>query len=146
MVKLDEYIKRPDAYYIKHNVELNEFRKHKMIYNLGRFNVPRIYAYDKEKKIAVMQKINYLNISDLYGEDPQNVPEEIFHEIRFIINELYKLNIYYPDITGYNFIHDKNKIWIYDFEHVICSYKLPKNMSFIKQFINGKNTWNPDFI
>ncbi len=140
------YLKRPDAYFIKNNVDMNEYRFHTMIYNLGRFNVPKIYAYDKDKKIMIMQKLNDLSISDMYGEDPKSVPEEIFNEIRYIINELYKLNIYYPDITGYNFIYYQNNLWIYDFEHVKCSYRLPKEMSFIKKFIKGTNTWNPDYI
>ena len=147
MLTLERYLNNPNAYYIKVGVEPHEYKCHKMIYNLEKFNVPKIYHYDKEEKIMVIQKIHGSNIADFYGEEPENTPSEIFEEIRYIITELYKINIYYPDITGYNFIQDKftEKIWICDFEHVKCSSRFPKEFSFIKEFINGKNKWNPEF-
>ena len=95
----------------------------------------------------VMQKIQGMNIADFYGDNEEDTPVEIFDEIRYMITTLYKYKIYYPDITGYNFIQDKftKKIWICDFEHVRCEKHLPKELKFIKCFIDGLNKWNPEF-
>ncbi len=147
MTTIESYLNNPDAYYIKYNVDYHEYKCHKMIYNLEKLNVPKIYYYDKEEKIMVMQKIQGMNIADFYGDNEEDTPVEIFDEIRYMITTLYKYKIYYPDITGYNFIQDKftKKIWICDFEHVRCEKNLPKELKFIKCFIDGLNKWNPEF-
>lgn len=130
--------------FIKHNVSKHEYLSHKMIYNLEKFNIPRIYSYNEETKTMIMQKIYGMSLSDMYGEKNKNVPEEIFDEIRNIIEYLYRMDIIYPDITGYNFIINDNKLWIIDFEHVKFG-KENKKDPFIKKFINGYNGWNPKF-
>lgn len=129
--------------YLKDNVTLHEYAMHKYIQELEVFNVPKIIAYDIDRKIMIMEKINPLNISDFYGEKSENVPEKIFNEIRNIIKKLVKCNIEYPDITGYNFIEWDNKIWIIDFEHTRTI--TGKLNDFVSKFINGLNEWNPDF-
>jgi hypothetical protein len=131
-------------FYVKKNVSLHEYAMHKYIQELEVFNVPKIIAYDIERKILVMEKINHMNVSDFYGEESENVPEKIFNEIRNIIKNLVKYNIEYPDITGYNFIEHDNKIWIIDFEHTRTI--TGKLNNYVNKFINGLNKWNPDFI
>ena len=133
-------------YYIKKNVKQNEYNMHKYVYDLKLFHVPKIISYDNENKVMTMEKINGMNISDMYGEDAENVPNEIFEIIVNIIKTLKLHDIEYPDITGYNFIEDKNtygKIWIIDFEHS----KMNKNITNpnINSICNYVKKWNPDF-
>lgn len=133
-------------YYIKKNVEQNEYNMHKYVYDLKLFHVPKIISYDNENKVMTMEKINGMNISDMYGEDVENVPNEIFEIIVNIIKTLKLHDIEYPDITGYNFIEDKNtygKIWIIDFEHS----KMNKSITNpnINSICNNVKKWNPDF-
>jgi predicted Ser/Thr protein kinase len=41
---------------------------------------------------------------------------------------------------------DKNEnLWIIDFEHAKYRKKNEKNDDFLYLFINGKNSWNPEF-
>ena len=131
--------------HVKHNVSYGEYAIHTMVFNMGCFNVPKIYSYDSIEKKATMQKLNGMSISDMYGENIENVPQHIINQIRDIILKLYLANIYYPDITGYNFMYINDKIWIYDFGDAFCSGKIPTNINFIREFINGKNEWNPEF-
>ena len=135
-----------NKYYIKHDVKENEYIMHNYIYNLNLLNVPKIINYDQENKIMTMEKINGMNVSDMYGEKADNVPDEIFEIIVNIIKTLKKQDIEYPDITGYNFIEDKNtygKIWIIDFEHS----KINKNITnqHINSICNYVKKWNPEF-
>ena len=140
-------------FYTKSNVSLHEYNMQKHIYNLGILNVPKIISYDEIKKIMIMEKIEALNISDFYGEEPFNIDNSLFDKIRTIIKTLYENNIIYPDITGYNFIQDENDIiWIIDFEHAkFRFYKDENNFeheytdNFVYKFINGLNEWNPEF-
>ncbi len=129
--------------YVKNNVSLHEYAMHKYIQELEMFNIPKIIAYDTDRKILVMEKINFMCVSDFYGEDASCVPEKVFNEIRNIIKNLAKYNIEYPDITGYNFIEYDNKIWIIDFEHARTI--TGKINTFVSKFIDGLNEWNPNF-
>jgi tRNA A-37 threonylcarbamoyl transferase component Bud32 len=137
--------------FIKKNVELHEYTMHKMVYNMNIVNIPKIYKYDKETKTMYLQKISDMNVSDRYGEDIKEVPTHILEKIQEIIKTLYYRNILYPDITGYNFIEHKGKIWIIDFEHSevlpIIRSKQTENARFVQQFIEKKkvDTWNPEF-
>jgi tRNA A-37 threonylcarbamoyl transferase component Bud32 len=92
----------------------------------------------------VMEKIDNMNLSDMYGEEDHMIDEYYFDEIRTIIKTLAENNIEYPDITGYNFIEYDKKIWIIDFEHASIFKKNIKS-SFVNKFIKGSNRWNPDF-
>jgi tRNA A-37 threonylcarbamoyl transferase component Bud32 len=58
-----------------------------------------------------------------------------------IIRTLFQKGIYYPDITGYNFIESKKGVYLIDFGHASQSEIDP----FIYQFINGECTWNHRF-
>lgn len=143
--------------FCKENVEYNEYFIHEMVYDLFKrlslkketnlhIYIPKIINYDKEKNILTMQKISGSNISDFYGEDIENVPKDIIKKIRKAINILFNNSIEYIDITGYNFMLDKGeKLWIIDFGHAICKAPFDKSDEFLLKFINGENSWNPEF-
>jgi len=130
-------------YYVKHSVSVKEYEMHKHVHSLGIVNVPKILAYDRDTQIMLMERVNYMNVADYYGEKDADITPELFQKIRKIIKTLYDNNVVYPDITGYNFIEYKEKIWIIDFEH--SNFKPLLQDDFVVQFINGTNKWNPQF-
>ena len=133
-----------NLYFMKQNVLLHEYKMQKYVYNLNIVNIPKIIKYDKKNKIMTMQKITGMNLSDLYGEESKNISSNIFTQIRNIIKILLANNIEYSDITGYNFILDKNEeLWIIDFEH--AQYNTTITNSFVKKFCDGLDIWNPDY-
>jgi RIO-like serine/threonine protein kinase len=133
-----------NLYYTKYGIELNEYKIHQFVYNLQIVNIPKIVHYDKQTKTMVMNKINGLSFSDEFGELPEDISNAIFERIRDVIKILVLHNIQYVDITGYNFILDKNNIlWIIDFEHATYNDRITDD--FILRFICGENSWNPEF-
>lgn len=129
--------------YIKSNVSPHEYYMHKYVYELGIVNIPKIIAYDHERRVLVIEKIKNMCISDWYGAESNRIAPELFDKIRDIIKKLADNNIEYSDITGYNFIEYNNQIWIIDFEHSkVITSKLNK---FVINFINGLNEWNPEY-
>jgi tRNA A-37 threonylcarbamoyl transferase component Bud32 len=143
----------PLTLYRKPNVSYNEYKMQKYIYNLNIVNVPRVISYDKLKCELTMEKIEGSNLSDFYGEESFNINTKLFDKVRNIVKKLYDNNIIYPDITGYNFMQDKDgNIFIIDFEHTkFRFYKDEENNDheyredFVDKFINGLNNWNPEF-
>ena len=91
----------------------------------------------------LMEKINGKSLSELYGNSPKNIPRSIWNDIHSIIYKLYYENIHYVDITPYNFIieNDSKKLIIIDFGD---AYQNEFNW-FLKDFLDGENTWNSDF-
>jgi RIO-like serine/threonine protein kinase len=152
-------------FYIKENVFTREYRIYKYLDNLNLKFIPKLYDYDKEKNILKTQRIKKLSVADFYGDKFENVPENIIEKIRNIITDLYNIGIVYPDITGYNFIEDKNShVWIVDFEHCfyINHYNSKENnelssidddvkdkeehLDFVNKFcFKNENSWNPYF-
>ena len=132
-----------ELYYIKHSVSLKEYEMHKHVQSLKIVNVPKILAYDRDTQIMLMERVNYMNISDYYGENDTDITPELFARIREIIKTLYDNNVVYPDITGYNFIEFDKRIWIIDFEH--SNFKPLLQDNFVVKFIDGLNKWNPRF-
>lgn len=99
----------------------------------------------------VMDNIKGMTVADMYGENPLDIPANIFEQIRQILQTLKDHKLDYLDITGYNFmIDDKGKVNIIDFEHCI-DRTVDTNINdgrswFLNDFLNGNNDWNPDFI
>jgi tRNA A-37 threonylcarbamoyl transferase component Bud32 len=133
-----------ELYYIKHCVSLQEYEIHKHVHSLRILNVPKILAYDRDTQIMLMERVNYMNISDNYRMNGADITPELFTRIREIIKTLYDNNVVYPDITGYNFIVHGEKIWVTDFEH--ANFKSLLKDEFVVNFINGLNKWNPRFV
>jgi serine/threonine protein kinase len=93
-----------------------------------------------EASYIIMEKIKGDTIFDFYGYDP---PKEVWDKIYHIIIALYQNNIYYIDITPFNFlINDDGEVFVIDFEHAS-----PHNRDnwFLQEFIDGSRAWNPDF-
>ena len=136
-----------EQYFIKNYVKKQEYIMHKYAYELNIFNIPRIINYNEEKEILIMEKINGNNLSFIHGDQVEDVPKEIIGIVYYIIKNLKKQGIKYPDITGYNFVQDENiygKIWIIDFEH--ASFNTNITNEYINDVCNnGLKEWNPDF-
>ena len=91
----------------------------------------------------LMEKLEAKTIYDLYGSNPKDVPDKIWKEIHKIISKLYYHDIHYVDISSFNFMVDKNdKVYIIDFGD---AYECKVNW-FLKDFMDGEKSWNPDFV
>ncbi len=130
--------------FIKKNVHYQEYTIHNQVNEL-KINSPKIHDYNIKTSTLTMEEIPQMCISDMYGEESKDVPYYIFDEIRKIIKKLYENKIYYPDITGYNFIEYQDKIWIIDFGDAKFITKETELSPFVLDFINGLNKWNPEF-
>lgn len=109
--------------------------------------VPVVHSYDAINRILVMQKIEEMSVSDMYGEHMSDVPTEIVDQIRDIIKTLYDNSIEYPDITGYNFIEKDGKVYIIDMEHSKFNNNRVSYDPYILRFIcNQVTEWNERFM
>lgn len=143
---MEKYVNKPKIYYIKPKVEKHEYMMHKYLYKLDILNIPKAVYYDKSSKTMVLARVNGMSISDMYGEDISNVPDDVYVKVVEIMRILILFNVCYPDFTGYNFMIDnKNrlKIWIIDFEHAYCKEYIDDN--FVKYVIDGGKKWNKEF-
>ena len=108
---------------------------------------PNVHYYDAIKSVLIMDKINEMSVSDMYGEHMSDVPKEVVVQIRNIIKVLYNNYIEYPDITGYNFIETDGKVYIIDMEHAKYNYDIATYDPYILRFIKGDATeWNERFM
>ena len=132
--------------YTKYDATEHEYKIQDLIYQMGIINVPKVINFKQTEGRygdLTMEKIPQMNISDMYGDSLSDIPDYIVEECRNIISILYKNHIEYPDITGYNFIEHKNKVYLVDFEHAKVNYDYNTYDPFILEFIEGCNTWNP---
>ena len=127
----------------KKNVSLEEYNIYRHVELLNIVNIPQFISYDYVNGTLNTQKIDNMCLADYYGDDFNSFPKWIIDEIRAIIKTLNNNGIYYPDITGYNFIEWDDRIWIIDFGHAHMEkmYRDP----FILAFIEGHNGWNPKY-
>lgn len=101
-----------------------------------------------------MNTVHGKTLYEIYGDDASKVPDNIWEEIRHIINTLYKeKNIIYVDITPFNFMMDDYEdIYVIDFGDAYYEEYgedgeevIPRNW-FHKEFLDDCiNSWNPDF-
>ena len=143
---MDYFTQLPNTYYIKYKVSEKEHFIQQYVYQLNIVNVPQIIYYDEESEIMIMKKVEGMNLSDKYGDNATDIPNEIFDQVVKIVRNLVLHNIEYPDLTGYNFIEDTDgKVWIIDFGHSsMMTSKLINNIH-IQNICNGDKTWNPEF-
>ena len=103
---------------------------------------------EDEKYIGniTMENLNEMCVADMYGEDPKDIPKIVWDQIRVILKILYfDEGIEYIDITGYNFIEKKGKVYIIDFGDARYTKKNKEMNWFLSYFLGGHNGWNPDF-
>lgn len=94
----------------------------------------------------VMENLNAPCLAEVYGDDPEDVPEWIREEILDILYTLYTVaDIEYIDVTPYNFIERDGIVWIIDFGH--AQKKSDELHPYLDEvFANWELTkWNPDF-
>ncbi len=121
--------------FVKQNVSKQEYRF--QVLASSYVNVPTILDYNPKTKVMTMEKLG-MNVADMYGDD---VPAYLFEEMQKIIRTLFQHGIYYPDITGYNFIETEKGVYLIDFGHATQRTIDP----FIHEFMNGYCGWNPRF-
>lgn len=93
------------------------------------------------KMIITMDHLGEENLDDTYGDE---IPEEVWDEIRRIVRVLYEEEgIEYVDITPYNFIEKDGKIYVIDFGD--AKYTDGEPNWFLIEFLDGENSWNPDY-
>ena len=144
-----------NGFFIKHDVSEHEYLMHKLVYKYVQelkktervnMRVPRVEGYNKTTKTMRMRRVYGDNISNIYGENYEDVPSTVTTAIRSFIQLLHTKYIDYPDITGYNFMLDKGEnIYIVDFGHATARDPHGKGDSFVWEFVNGAQSWNPDF-
>jgi tRNA A-37 threonylcarbamoyl transferase component Bud32 len=143
---MDYFTKLPNTYYIKRDVDDREHFMQQYVYQLNIVNVPQIIYYDEKNKIMIMKKVEGMNLSDQYGDNANDIPNEIFEQVVKIVRNLVLHNIEYPDLTGYNFIEDTDgKVWIIDFGHSKMMSSNQINNIHIQNICNGDKKWNPEF-
>jgi tRNA A-37 threonylcarbamoyl transferase component Bud32 len=91
-----------------------------------------------------MEHVDEVCLADKYGDDAKDIPEWIWEQIRTMIKTLFEEEgIEYIDITPYNFIEKDNRIYIIDFGD--SKYTNGQIDWFLQEFIDGENSWNPDY-
>tara|TARA_Y100000748_G_scaffold300571_2_gene299243 strand:+ start:2276 stop:2716 length:441 start_codon:yes stop_codon:yes gene_type:complete len=143
-------------HFVKKNVAYQEYFIHNWVYNLIEFlnkkketqvyiKVPKIVSYDEKSKTLTMQQINGDNLSNIYGDNFNQIPKEYILKIRNFVQILDAYLIDYTDITGYNFMLANKKLYMIDFGHAKCRDRFTKTDNFVSEFINGLESWNPEF-
>jgi tRNA A-37 threonylcarbamoyl transferase component Bud32 len=91
-----------------------------------------------------MEDVEEEPLAHEYGDDPANIPDWIWKEIRRMVNILYEEEgIEYVDITPYNFINKNGRIYMIDFGD--AKYTDGEPNWFLLEFLDGENSWNPDY-
>ena len=95
----------------------------------------------------VMEYIDGMTLAEKYGTDPEDLPNWVWDQIKFILRTLIeKCNIEYIDISPYNFIEKSGVIWCIDYEHA-KPYRGKISNWFLKDLLTKKHLkeWNPDY-
>lgn len=97
-----------------------------------------------EECAITMEKMEGETLANIYGTNPSDIPIEVWNAIRSIIIILYEVEgIEYIDITPYNFMEVNERIYIIDFGD--AKYKFGEPNWFLTEFMDGENSWNPDY-
>jgi len=97
-----------------------------------------------EECLITMENFGDRTLANIYGTETSDIPLEVWNAIRSILTILYEVEgIEYPDITPYNFMEVDEKIYIIDFGD--AKYKFGEPNWFLAEFMDGENSWNPDY-
>lgn len=108
---------------------------------------PRILNVEREGTMTriFMEHLEAEPLAGMYGDDPEDVPEWIWDEIRHMVRTLFDdEGIEYRDITPYNFIEKDERVYMIDFGDAKYRDNEPTNW-FLTEFLDGENSWNPDY-
>jgi serine/threonine protein kinase len=134
-------------------IELNNIDKYISVLNeiklqqkANEYNLsPKILDYYIKDNVIfiIMEKIDGKTIYDIYGDSLDDIPKYIFIEIHNKLNQLLCIGIEYIDISPYNFMIENNtkNLKIIDFGHA----KSIELNWFVKDYLTGNYSWNPDF-
>lgn len=95
-----------------------------------------------------MDKVPGKSLYEIYGDEPSNIPNNVWTQIRYIVRQLYyKEGIVYVDITPYNFMMDEDEnVLIIDFGDAYYEEEGQIRNWFHQEFLDDCiNSWNPDF-
>ena len=107
---------------------------------------PRILETEilDEECLITMENFGDRTLANIYGTEATDIPLEVWNAIRSILTILYEVEgIEYPDITPYNFMEVDEKIYIIDFGD--AKYRFGEPNWFLAEFMDGENSWNPDY-
>ena len=107
---------------------------------------PKILSttYTDDTCFITMEDLEEEPLGNIYGEDPTKVPEWIWTQMRVMITTLLEEEcIEYRDINPYNFIEKDNRVYMIDFGD--AKYTDGNIDWFVQEFIDGENSWNPDY-
>ena len=91
-----------------------------------------------------MEHVDGCLLADLYGENPAELPKWYWEQIRYMVRTLYEFEgIEYRDITPYNFIDTEDGLRMIDFGD--AKYTDGEPDWFVREFLDGENSWNPDY-
>jgi len=110
---------------------------------------PKVQSFteiDDDHIMLHMDKIDGSTLYELYGDDPEYIPEEVWDEIRTMVETLYHdEGIQYIDITPYNFMKSADRLYMIDFGDAEYTNDDGDVNWFLQEFLDGENMWNPDF-
>jgi RIO-like serine/threonine protein kinase len=95
-----------------------------------------------------MDKVPGKSLYEIYGDEPSNIPNNVWTQIRYIVRQLYyQEGIVYVDITPYNFMMDEEEnVLIIDFGDAYYEEEGQIRNWFHQEFLDDCiNSWNPDF-
>lgn len=112
---------------------------------------PKILSVEhfEDKTNITMEKLQGLSLAEKYSDNPSDIPSFVWTQIHYIISSLfYNEGIEYIDISSYNFMIVKDKVYIIDFGHAYwCNENKQIKNWFLKDFIEDEiNEFNPDFF
>lgn len=131
---------------VKAFTDLKQMHKERRIHLKARSIVPcpKIInsVYEDQIGYLVMERIKGETVHNKYGLE-YNIPSSVWVQIHSIVSILFSNDIHYIDITPHNFMIEENtgKVYVIDFGNA-CVKKVNW---FLKEFLDGENSWNRDF-
>lgn len=145
-----------DAAFVKRDVTVQEALLQSEAFDMLPNNVPRVLNYQLEGPnvgTLTMRAIQGDNLANLFGDDGADMTNALWYQVRRLLRVLYEGGVILPDITGYNFMLDNGKVWVFDFGHavrrvpgLIRDADVETDNWFVRNFVlAGPNGFNTDF-